>query len=174
MKRFNFFLIFSILVFLNPAELAAQAASNATMSGTTWLVSAQYGKGVWAFTAPPNPLQTEFTADDFASTYVRDTLQAVIALQTVEAAATEYQFALDWVQFFILSSTEQLSQKTQILSKAGRDATQPINILLAYRNLGGGFGGGKGYPSNVLDTAFALQGLASAHSTDTNTIDLFF
>jgi hypothetical protein len=70
----------------------------------------------------------------------------------------------------VLSSTGQLSQKTQILSKSGRDTTQPINILLTYRSLDGGFGGSVGYPSNALDTALALQALAAAGSTDIATV----
>jgi hypothetical protein len=65
-------------VFLSTSPVFAQTADVAIASGTTWLISAQYGHGIWAFDTPPDPLQTEFTADDYTKTYVRDTLYSLL------------------------------------------------------------------------------------------------
>jgi hypothetical protein len=69
-----------------------------------------------------------------------------------------------------MTPTNHLALKIQILSRAGSNDGSSVNTLLTYRNLDSGFGGSKDYPSNVLDTGFALQGLAAAHSTDTTTV----
>jgi hypothetical protein len=155
---------------LLPVKLLAQTTSDSIGLGTTWLLSARYDMGMWIFATPPNPLQEEFTVDDFTPTYVRDTLEAVEALQAVNTSITEYDPTLDWLEFTAFTSTGQLGLKIKILSKAGRNVTQAVGSLLAVRNTDGGFNGSKDYPSNVLDTAFALQALA-AGSTDTTAIN---
>lgn len=149
----------------------AQTPADAINSGTQWLLSARYGMGIWAFSSPPDPLQEEFTADDFTPTYVRDTLEAVKALQTVNPTSTEYEPTINWVEFSVLSATEQFCNKIQILSKAGKDVTSFVDGLATYKNTDGGFGGAKGYPSNAVDTSFALQALATVQYTDTTVIN---
>lgn len=154
------------LVFSYSENSFAQTPAEAINSGTQWLLSARYGMGIWAFKAPPDPLQEEFTADDFTPTYIRDTIEATMSLQYVNVSLTEHESTLDWLEFFALPTTAQLGQKIQILSKAGRNITKTVSEILTAQNIDGGFGGRAGYPSDVLDTALALQGVVAAHSSD--------
>ncbi|MBI5044259.1 MAG: terpene cyclase/mutase family protein [Nitrospirae bacterium] len=159
------------LVFSYSKDSFAQTPSEAINSGTQWFLSARYGMGIWAFKAPPDPLQEEFTADDFTPTYIRDTIEATMSLQYVNVSLTEYESTLDWLEFFALPTTAQLGQKIQILSKAGRNITKTVSEILTAQNIDGGFGGRAGYPSDVLDTAFALHGLVVTNSSDTTAIN---
>src|SRR3989338_1180892 len=154
-----------------PSVLSAQSTTDTLNSGTTWLLSARYDMGMWVFKTAPDPLQTEFTADDFTPTYVRDTLEAVKTLQTLNTAVSEYEATLNWIEFSALPSTQQLSQKIQILSKAGNDVTSIVSEILTYKNSDNGFGGAKGYPSNAMDTAFALQALAAIQYNNSTVIN---
>jgi hypothetical protein len=151
-----------------PSNLPAQTPSDATGIGITWLLSARYGTGIWAFDSQPDQLVGEFTADELRKTYIRDTLEAAKTLQAVNSIpVSEYKSTLDWLEFTRFNSAGQLAQKVQILSNAGKDVSQTTPSLLETRNSDGGFGGAKGYPlSNNLDTALALQALKAANYTD--------
>jgi hypothetical protein len=60
-------------------------------------------------------------------------------------------------------SSEYLARKAVSLLLASRDASAPVNALLARQNADGGFGGQSGYQSNPLDTAFALIAFKAAN-----------
>ena len=59
------------LIVLLPTYISAQTTDAAVTSGTDWLLFARHGQGLWALNGPPDPLQTEFTADDYTDTYIR-------------------------------------------------------------------------------------------------------
>src|SRR5216110_3312235 len=59
-------------------------------------------------------------------------------------------------------NTEYLARQAISLIAAGRDASTQINLLLLRRNGDRGFGGGPGFESNPLDTAWAVLALARA------------
>jgi len=169
-NKFCLPLILGFLAATLPSNLSAQSPSDAIGTGTTWLLSARYGTGIWAFDSQPDQLVGEFTADELRKTYIRDTLEAAKTLQAVNSIpVSEYQSTLDWLEFTRFNSAGQLAQKVQILSNAGKDVSQTTPSLLETRNSDGGFGGAKGYPlSNILDTALALQALKAANYTDAN------
>ncbi|HEY6241151.1 MAG TPA: carboxypeptidase regulatory-like domain-containing protein, partial [Burkholderiales bacterium] len=60
------------------------------------------------------------------------------------------------------SSTEYLARQVVALIAAGRGASAQINLILTRRNGDRGFGGGPGFESNPLDTAWAVLALARA------------
>lgn len=61
-------------------------------------------------------------------------------------------------------NTEYLARRVVALTLAGRDAGVLVPLLSANQNLDGGFGGGPGYESDALDTAWALIALKSVNA----------
>src|SRR5260221_8408460 len=61
-------------------------------------------------------------------------------------------------------NTEYLARRIASLALAGRDSATLLSALAARQNSDGGFGGGPGYDSNALDTAWALIALRSSAS----------
>ncbi len=61
-------------------------------------------------------------------------------------------------------NTEYLARRIVSLTLAGRDASALVTVLSARQNPDGGFGGGPGYDSNALDTAWALIAFKSANA----------
>ncbi|MHB8624233.1 MAG: prenyltransferase/squalene oxidase repeat-containing protein [Sulfuricaulis sp.] len=61
------------------------------------------------------------------------------------------------------NNVRYLARLVMINAKAGVDTTALVNTLMSYQNLDGGFGFQVGYQSSVLDTAYALEGLARAN-----------
>jgi hypothetical protein len=59
-------------------------------------------------------------------------------------------------------NTEYLARRAVALALAGRDTSALLAALSARQNADGGFGGGPGYDSNALDTAWVLIALRSA------------
>src|SRR5262249_52616192 len=59
-------------------------------------------------------------------------------------------------------NTEYLARRVVSLALAGRDTSTLLTALAARQNADGGFGGGTGYESNPLDTAWALIALRPA------------
>ncbi len=59
-------------------------------------------------------------------------------------------------------NTEYLARQAIALVAAGRDASAQINLLLLRRNGDRGFGGGPGFESNALDTAWVVLALTRA------------
>src|SRR3569832_692681 len=128
----------------NPLLISAQNSTDPIRVGTTWLLSARYGFSIWAFDSPPDPTITEYSQEDFKQTHVRDTLEAILALQTINNVPADVDAAIDFLQTPLISTTGQLSQRIQIFSKAGRETGQDLNNLLISRNVDGGFGGALG------------------------------
>ncbi|PYR27430.1 MAG: hypothetical protein DMF98_06000, partial [Acidobacteria bacterium] len=64
-------------------------------------------------------------------------------------------------------NTEYLARRIVSLTLAGRDASALVTVLSARQNPDGGFGGGPGYDSNALDTAWALIAFKSANAIAT-------
>ena len=62
-------------------------------------------------------------------------------------------------------NTEYLARSIASLALAGRDPSALVSALSARQNADGGFGGGPGYDSNALDTAWALIALKSAKAS---------
>ncbi|HYQ95105.1 MAG TPA: carboxypeptidase regulatory-like domain-containing protein, partial [Burkholderiales bacterium] len=61
-------------------------------------------------------------------------------------------------------NTEYLARRIVSLALAGRDVSALVTALSAHQNLDGGFGGGAGYDSNPLETAWALIAFKSANA----------
>ena len=135
-------------------------------AGTSWLLSARYGTGLWAFDGPPDPLQTEFTADDYTRTYVRDTLEALYTLQVLGTDPAEYADTLDWVEMSVFPTTRDLSLQAVTLAGSGRDPSQATAELNGRVRPDGSVGVAAGYPGGVLGTASALSALSSVGGAD--------
>ncbi|MBI5676858.1 MAG: hypothetical protein HZC48_13745 [Nitrospirae bacterium] len=163
-------LLFIIIILSCPIALFAQTVNESILTGTSWLLEKRYGMNIWAFTAPPDPEQTEFTVYDYTRTYMRDTLAATLTLQALQVNASEYQPTINWLEYTLPQTTEFVGQKIMILTNASRDVTDTLNILLSVRKSDGGFAGAARYPSNIVDTAFALQALKSVNYPDQNVI----
>src|SRR4030042_4425079 len=121
LKIISFILITTVTLGSLTADVSAQTPTDAISSGTSWLLASRYDMGIWAFDAPPDPLQTEFTADDFKKTYIRDTLEAVKTLQALNIDPVEYTSTLDWIELVEFHTTDRLGPKIQILTRAGRE-----------------------------------------------------
>lgn len=161
-QHVGFVVVLLTIALIRPVGSWAQTVTDPVGVGTAWLLSARYGGQIWEFAEPPASLDAEFTAADLSRTSIRDTLTALNAIQVLPVATAEYNAALDWLDRSTFLSTDHLSEKTKILFKAQRDATQPLNGLLSAVNSDGGFGGLVGYPSDVPDTAQALLALLAA------------
>src|SRR5690349_8831267 len=61
-------------------------------------------------------------------------------------------------------NTEYLARRIVSLALAGRDPSTLVTALAARQSSDGGFGGGLGYDSNALDTAWALIGFRAANA----------
>ncbi|MFZ5875273.1 MAG: CARDB domain-containing protein, partial [Nitrospirota bacterium] len=131
-----------------------------------WLLSKRSDFGIWAFDLPPDPAQVEFSPESFSPTHVRNTLEAVIALQSLGADPVEVSSALDWLDTPFIGTSGQLARKAYILRQAGGNPSQVIPVIESARNLDGGVGDLSGYPSSIGETApalFALSAIGSAN-----------
>jgi len=160
-----------ILLLFLPFAVSAQMISESISTGTAWLLNVRYNHNIWAFTAPPDPEQTEFTVEDYTRTYLRDTFASTLTLQELQIDVLEYAPTIDWIEYALPQTTEFISQKILILNKAGREVSEPLLLLLSNRKTNGGFAGAKKYPSNNRDTAFALQSLRAVDYPDQDIID---
>jgi hypothetical protein len=95
------------LVFVLPFAYSQQDIPNSVNIGSSWLLDARYGQGVWALSNQPDPLQTEFTSDDYTKTYIRDTLEAIKALQINDINYDDYESLLDWVENTYFGNTNR-------------------------------------------------------------------
>ena len=132
---------------LYAATARAQALSPEVSRGLSWLQSQVQANGSLA-----NEASSVATALQDRS----ETAQALAALATLpsnlaDAIASESD-----------GNTEYLARQAISLIAAGRDASAQINLLLLRRNGDRGFGGGPGFESNPLDTAWAVLALARA------------
>ena len=131
------------------ATAQTQALSPEVSRGLSWLQSQVQVDGTLANegTSIATALQNRAEA---AQTF--KTLSALPAnLTDVIASETE-------------DNTEYLARRIVSLTLAGRDASALVTVLSARQNPDGGFGGGPGYDSNALDTAWALIAFKSANA----------
>ncbi len=132
---------------LYAATASAQSLSPEVSRGLAWLQSQVQADGSLA-----NEASSVATALQDRS----ETAQALAALATLpsnlaDAIASESD-----------GNTEYLARQAISLIAAGRDTSTQINLLLLRRNGDRGFGGGPGFESNPLDTAWAVLALARA------------
>ena len=132
---------------LYAATASAQSLSPEVSRGLAWLQSQVQANGSLA-----NEASSVATALQDRS----ETAQALAALATLpsnlaDAIASESD-----------GNTEYLARQAIASIAAGRDASAQINLLLLRRNSDRGFGGGPGFESNPLDTAWAVLALARA------------
>ena len=114
-----------------------------------WLVARQGLDGSWADSLP---------------TSVRDTAAAVSALFRAGATGPGWQRGLLWLQQAQPESLDFLARSGAALADAGSaglDAPARTSRVLAGQNPDGGFGAGRDYASDALDTALALRALRS-------------
>jgi prenyltransferase beta subunit len=110
-----------------------------------WLVSSQDEKGGFNSQLVASWQVTEEAFQTIQSTNKLDALDTAVLQSYIESL--EY------------TSTEFLSRKTAILSDLGQDTSSLLQALIANQNFDGGFGGDRGFGSNVYDTVFALRAL---------------
>ncbi|MBI5746885.1 MAG: hypothetical protein HZA13_07770 [Nitrospirae bacterium] len=164
-------LIFLLVVTMHHYSIAwAQNSDQAVAisNGTNWLIANKQGALFWGLRDPANAI--EVTEEDLVPTYLRDTLEAVTALQVVSPLSPDIPDAITWIELQNVSYSEYVARKIKVFVNQGIDTTKEVATLLSRQNPDGGFGGAAGYPSNVLDTAMALQGLAVSGSADATTI----
>jgi subtilase family serine protease len=112
-----------------------------------WLVAQQAIDGSWA---------------DSAETRLRDTAASVRALATAGVAGTAWQRGIAWLQGAAPESLDFRARVASALGPAGvaaADRTARIATLLSTQNADGGFGAGRDFASDALDTALALRAL---------------
>src|SRR6266545_1820027 len=135
------------LIALGSAPAQAQGLSAEVSRGLAWLQGQIQANGSLA-----NEASSVATALQNRS----ETAQALAALATfppnlADALASESD-----------GNTEYLARQAISLIAAGRDASAQIGLILLRRNSDRGFGGGSGFASNPLHTAWAVLALARA------------
>ncbi len=129
-------------------------ASADITKGLAWLSTQSNANG--SFGGTPASLATE----------VRSTAEVLRAYQDLgQQSQPAYVAGLSFLNNDTTSQTRFLARKIIVSIKAGVDTTALVNALVANQNSDGGFGNNPGEPSTVLDTAFALEALASANYT---------
>ncbi len=109
--------------------------------GVAWLLDRQFADGRW---------------QEQPGTGVRDTAEVLKALSPYASAADAVARAREWLQQAVANNGDFLARQVAAAAGSGSET------LLAAANLDGGWGGGGGFVSNPLDTALALQSLASS------------
>jgi hypothetical protein len=141
---------FCVVGLLYGALTHAQALSPEVSRGLSWLQSQVQADGILANEATSIATALQSRAE------VAQTLKTLSALPAnlTDAISSETE-----------DNTEYLARRVVSLTFAGRNVTALIATLSGRQNPGdGGFGGGPGYDSNALDTAWALIALKSANA----------
>lgn len=95
------------------------------------------------------------------------TVNAIVALSLWGQQNTSaYSNAVSWLQTQQLETTEQLSDRMNVLSTAGTD----MDLVVAYKDVTGAWGGYEEYDVNNLDTALAIRALKRINYQDLNMI----
>jgi len=147
---------FRVLLLALLALLSLSPSSYAN-SGVSWLMKqADPDKGDYS------------TAQDVATSFQAtvETLRTLFQLETTPAIANSLKFIND--QDY--QNTERLAHAIVVHVEQGHDMTTLVNELIAMQNPDGGFGEWQGYNSSVLDTALALEALATAEIEDTQVV----
>jgi len=113
--------------------------------GLTWLRSRQAQEGFW---------------EDRSGTRLRDTVTALSTLLTLDPAFTGEPAALGWLSGRGEATTDSIARKLAALSGRGLDPAAERSALFDLQNPDGGWGLGRGYGSDAMDTALAVAALA--------------
>ena len=128
------------------------SAHGASADALNWLSTQQNANGSFGGTAAS------------LATDVRSTAEVLRTYQeSGQQSQPSYAVALNYLNSDTATQTRFLARKILINAKAGNDVTVWVNELLTRQNADGGFGDKAGYASSALDTAFALEALASAN-----------
>lgn len=87
-----------------------------------------------------------------------ETMQTLRSLAVLPAPLADAVFAYEGMD----ADTETLARRVVAGSLGSRDVQPLLAVLAVRQNIDGGFGGGPGYSSHVLDTAWAVLALAQA------------
>ncbi len=128
---------------------APRAATPDIDRALAWLGAQQRLDGSWS---------------DAAETQVRDTAAAVGALLRAGATGPAWQRGLSWLRQTQPESLDFRARAGAALSEAGLPAGTRALLaaaMLQTQNADGGFGAGRDFASDALDTALALRALAA-------------
>jgi len=128
---------------------APRAATPDVDRALAWLGAQQQLDGSWS---------------DAVQTQVRDTAAAVGALLRAGATGPAWQRGLSWLRQTQPESLDFRARAGAALSEAGLPAATRAMLaaaLLQTQNADGGFGAGRDFASDALDTALALRALAA-------------
>ncbi len=125
---------------------ASPPATNINLQqGLAWLKLKQLADGSWADTPP---------------TAIRDSAVSAQVLQDLEPTFSGLLRASQWMDIASASSNDFAARKISAMVLANRlPADTRVADLIANQNSDGGWGVAKGYTSNPLDTALAVQAL---------------
>ncbi len=121
--------------------------------GVNWLATQQDSNGSYTNAATlVDPAQS--------------TAQTLLTFQSLsEMSKPGIPAATSFLDTQASNNSRYLARTIEFHARAGSDVTALITSLLTYQNVDGGFGLQPGYPSTVLDTAYALQALAATNYT---------
>lgn len=137
--------------------LASQVQASAVSRATQWLTSNQDASGLWS---------TQNGTD------TRDAASAIVALSAVGADSSGVGRAMRALEDYSLASNDYCARRIMatVASNNGFETAGPVCGLIASRNPDGGWGYASGYPSNVLDSALALEALKAGGALDSAAI----
>jgi subtilase family serine protease/Tol biopolymer transport system component/fibronectin type 3 domain-containing protein len=125
--------------------------------GLAWLRDQQQGDGSWS---------------DKEATSFRDTAVVLDTLSRFDSVFTGELNALTWLDGMSVDpNADFLARYAALRGKLGMNNQVQLAQLVERQNQDGGWGLGDGYGSTSLDTALALEALASADTTHTTAID---
>ena len=111
-----------------------------------------------------NQVQLDGTLANDGSSIATALQNRTEAAQTLKTLSTLPANLADAIAAETEDNTEYLARRIVSVALAGRDPSTLLAALAARQNSDGGFGGGPGYDSDVLDTAWALIALRSSTS----------
>ncbi|MBI3546325.1 MAG: carboxypeptidase-like regulatory domain-containing protein [Gammaproteobacteria bacterium] len=123
-------------------------------NGVSWLATQPNANGSFGSTSATLAAPVQTTAE---------VLRAYLVLG--QQTQVPFNPALGFLNADPEANAEFTARKIVVNVRTGNDVTALINTLITYQNQDGGFGHQVGYASSVLDTAFALEALASANYT---------
>jgi hypothetical protein len=134
---------------VQPVEPTPRTLPPSMDDGVSWLLAAQDENGNWG-----GPRTTE-----------RDTAVVVETLENLSVPGQAQVLGLQWLAGTESGNTDYLAAKITALAAAGHDVSTLVDSLLALQNPDGGWGSGRNFLSNPIDTCSALKALSAAYSS---------